>query len=71
MREAINDIKQKEMDRKEFLRFVGAGILLVTGVAGFIKSLKSFPSSHLSSISSNSGYGYGRSPYGKNNKPGV
>lgn len=71
MHKSISDIKHKEMDRKEFLQFVGAAILLVSGVAGLLKSLKSLPGSLGSSSSSNSSYGYGKSPYGKNNQSGA
>lgn len=60
----IQQLLETEMDRKEFLIYVGAIILAATGIAGLTKSLispakKGNPSTHTSE-----GYGYGNSTYG-------
>ncbi len=57
MQKLITSLQQREMDRLEFLRFVGVALLLLTGISRIIKSL------HALSGSTNSGYG--SSPYGQ------
>lgn len=66
MKNDLNSLLQKEMDRKEFLKLVGVGLVAMTGAASLLKTL--------SLIGSGSGgqaarsLGYGSSPYGGNKK---
>lgn len=53
----IDEILQKRMDRKDFLKHVGMGVAILTGAAGIIKMLK--PATHST--------GYGSSAYGGKN----
>ena len=39
MREQIDTLFSKEMDRKQFLVHMGAGLMAVIGVSGLIKAL--------------------------------
>lgn len=40
MKKEIDEILQKRMDRKEFLKHVGMGVAVITGTAGVVKLLK-------------------------------
>lgn len=40
MNKQIDEILQKRMDRKDFLKHVGLGVALITGTAGIVKFLK-------------------------------
>lgn len=51
----INDLLQKRMDRKDFLKHVGIGMAVLTGTAGLIKMFR--PSQPTT-------MGYGSSAYG-------
>lgn len=55
-------ILQTEMDRKDFLRYTGIGMLGVLGIGSIIKSIQAFLSGNHEQKSRGSGYG-GR-PYG-------
>jgi hypothetical protein len=55
MREQLDNLFAKEMDRKQFLVHLGAGAMAVLGISGLIKAL---------SDSQKSGKGYGASAYG-------
>ena len=61
----LDNIMQREVSRGQFLKFVGAALLGVVGVTGFLKNLhgvvpaQTVPKSH--SVSA----GYGRSAYGR------
>lgn len=52
----VDDVLSKEMDRKEFLMHVGAGLLAVIGISGILKSIKE--------DNRPSAAGYGTSVYG-------
>lgn len=52
----INDLLQKRMDRKDFLKHVGIGMAMLTGAAGIIKMLQ--PAQRKQQL------GYGSSVYG-------
>jgi hypothetical protein len=56
----IEEISQKEMTREEFLKFMGACILGVIGVAGLLHNLQAFQNKSVKK-----GQGYGMSPYGR------
>jgi hypothetical protein len=50
---------EKEMDRKDFVKNVGIGILALSGVAAALKAVNLAPS-----LSKKSSTGYGASAYG-------
>jgi len=55
----IQEITAKEMNRQEFLKFVGASLLGMIGVWGLLHNLQA-----LQGKSIKSGKGYGSSSYG-------
>ena len=58
MHKPVKQLLSKEMDRREFLAHVGAGVLAVVGITGLLKNLNDFRGkNHVSS-------GYGSSIYG-------
>lgn len=60
MKKEIDEILQKRMDRKDFLKHVGMGVAVITGTAGVVKLFK--PESQ--SQQQVAGMGYGASVYG-------
>ena len=61
----IKQLLEKPMDRKEFLRHIGIGILMVAGVGFLTQTLQQQLSRQGgASRSISSGYGYGASVYG-------
>ena len=54
----VDDLLGKEVDRKEFLKHVGIGVIAMTGVLGVLKTL------NLVGGSSSLAQGYGSSVYG-------
>jgi len=65
MNKQIDDILQKRMDRKDFLKHIGMGVAIITGTAGVIKMFK--PSSNNVSKTPQKqsvAMGYGASAYG-------
>ena len=63
-KQQFDNMMQREIDRGEFLKFMGIAVLGVFGVVGFIKNLHEVVPSHNSSKKHQSSSGYGRSPYG-------
>ncbi|HVI68864.1 MAG TPA: hypothetical protein VM581_00220 [Magnetospirillaceae bacterium] len=61
MNKQLSDILQRRMDRKDFLKHVGMGMVVLTGLAGVIKVLK--PQEQAKS-SKQVASGYGASVYG-------
>lgn len=57
----IQQLLETEMDRKEFLTYVGASVLAVIGISGILKSLAPPANPGKRNVSS----GYGGSVYGK------
>ncbi len=57
MQKLIADLQKREMDRLDFLRFVGVALLLLTGISRIMKSLHT--------LSGSTQKGYGSSPYGQ------
>lgn len=64
MKNELDSLLQKKMDRKDFLKHVGIGFAALTGVAAVIKTLNSF-----GGAPRNRQMGYGSSAYG--GKPQV
>jgi hypothetical protein len=54
----INELLQKRMDRKDFIKHVGMGVAVLTGMAAVIKMFK--PQEQQASM------GYGAAAYGGN-----
>ncbi len=61
MNKQFSEILQRRMDRKDFLKHVGMGVVVITGLAGVIKLLK--PQEQGKGASTVAG-GYGASVYG-------
>ncbi len=66
MKQHVQAILEKPMNRKEFLGYIGAALLAVVGVSGMIKALL-----HHDGGSSNRSVaeGYGAAAYGGTEKP--
>lgn len=65
MNKQIDEILQKRMDRKDFLKHVGMGVAIITGTAGIVRMLK--PSSNNVAKTNRQqpvAMGYGASAYG-------
>ena len=65
MKQYVQEVFEKPMNRKEFLGYIGAAVLAVIGVSGMMKALLH----HNNSSNSSSGKvgvadGYGATPYG-------
>ncbi len=56
---SINDLLQKPMDRKEFLKHVGVAGLLVVGGGFIAKSLGILGDNRAPQVAGRGGYGYG------------
>lgn len=62
MKNEIDSLLQKEMDRKDFLKHVGLGFVALTGIAALIKTLNGVGQPNRQSA------GYGSSTYGGSKK---
>lgn len=60
MNKQLDEILQKRMDRKDFLKHVAMGVAIITGTAGVVKLLKPNSKQNQKDIAS----GYGASTYG-------
>jgi hypothetical protein len=60
MKDEVNSLLQKPMNRLDFLKHVGVGIAAVTGAAVVVKTMNSL-GNHSSKQQS---VGYGSAPYG-------
>lgn len=61
MKPDVNSLLQKKMDRKDFLKHVGIGFVVLTGAMTVIKTLNSFGSHPQNQ-------GYGSAAYGGTKK---
>lgn len=61
MHKQLDEIFQKRMDRKDFLKHVAMGVAVITGTAGVVKLLKPQAAS---SANKQVSAGYGASIYG-------
>ena len=66
IKEQLKALTEKEMDRKDFLKYVGTVMLAVIGVTGVVRLLLGTQgnSSTVGSIESKNSGGYGSSAYG-------
>jgi hypothetical protein len=55
----VQKLFEKDMDRRQFLAHVGAGLLAITGFSGILKYLLDYGGGH-----KHVGSGYGSSAYG-------
>lgn len=62
MNKQFSEILQRRMDRKDFLKHVGMGVVVITGLAGVMKLLK--PQEQGKTTSTTVAGGYGASVYG-------
>lgn len=60
-KQELNTLLNKKMDRKDFLKVVGVGVVAATGLGAIVRTLAPAPASK--SVSS-SPQGYGSSAYG-------
>ena len=59
----VEELLQKEMDRKDFLKHVGIAMIAMTGVTALLKSLTQHPLTGQQQHKSQA-QGYGAMPYG-------
>lgn len=66
MHKNIQEIFEKEMDRRQFLGYIGAAFLATIGVSGILKALMNHDGNVSSgrSLFSRVSDGYGATPYG-------
>lgn len=64
MREEVESLLHKEMDRRDFLRHIGIGLIALTGITALLRSLAG-PNVQQQSRR----LGYGGSVYGGSNSP--
>lgn len=60
MQSQFNNLLQKQMDRKEFLKIVGAGVVAISGAGTIVKMFDSGIKTKQQTV------GYGASVYGGN-----
>jgi hypothetical protein len=61
----VDDMMQREVSRGDFLKFVGVGLLGITGIVGFIKQLNDHAPGQRTTKKRTAGSGYGHSAYGR------
>lgn len=64
IKEELNTLLTKKMDRKDFLKHIGIGVVAVTGLSAFLKALAPAPKKAAVQQTNASQYGYGGSVYG-------
>ena len=64
MQKQFDEILQKRMDRKDFLKHVGIGFAVLTGVAGLVKTLNPQSQQAKTAGKQSASVGYGASVYG-------
>lgn len=64
MKNDINDLVAKELSRKEFLQFIGGGIVVLFGMSNFINYLLRFNRTGTPSVITDSRHGFGSRKFG-------
>ena len=64
-KQQFDNMMQREINRGEFLKFMGIALLGLFGVVGFIKNLHEVVPANSSAKKHLTSSGYGRSPYGR------
>ena len=59
MKTQITSLFDKEMDRADFLKYIGVGVLAITGIAGAMRAFGISPTTNANTTQS-----YGTSAYG-------
>jgi hypothetical protein len=62
MKNQLSTLLEQEMDRGQFIRYVGIGAMMLLGGNAIMQALGAMGSKH--TAGNRSGYGYGKSPYG-------
>lgn len=60
MKTQLNDLLSREMSRKEFLQYIGSGVLVLFGVSGLMRALLQLQPKSSRAV----GMSYGSSAYG-------
>ena len=63
IKQSLDEIVTRPMDRKQFLASTGAALLTLVGVSAIVKSLESYQNPNRTN-------GYGSSPYGGSKESG-
>lgn len=68
MQKQFDEIFQKRMDRKDFLKHVAMGVAVITGTAGIVKFFKPGSAGTVAqgSQQATTSFGYGAATYGGN-----
>lgn len=69
MQKQFQQLLQKKMDRKDFLKHVAFGFVALTGATALIKGLNQTGSTDTARQAKEGGYTYGGGPYGGARKP--
>lgn len=66
LKTSIAQLLEKEMDRTDFLKHVGIGLVALTGATALVKTLSAHPTAanKFLTSSSNQSQGYGSTSYG-------
>lgn len=64
MKDELDSLLQKKMDRRDFLKHLGIGFAAITGIAAVLKTMNS-----LGGKSQTKTVGYGSSTYGNKKQP--
>lgn len=64
MQSPFNDLLQKEMDRKDFLKHLAVGVVAITGASTIVKTLTPAFSGNNGNSQPVKSMGYGASAYG-------
>ena len=64
-RQQLDNMMQREINRGEFLKFMGIAFLGFFGIAGFIRNLHEIVPAQSSGKRHSIPRGYGHSPYGR------
>lgn len=64
IKQELNTLLNKKMDRKDFLKVVGVSVVAMTGISTLLRTINPSQSKNRVSSSSTSAQGYGSSAYG-------
>jgi hypothetical protein len=64
MHKQIDELLQKRMDRKDFLKHVAMGVAIITGTAGIVKFFRGGDNQPNGNSAQTANLGYGASAYG-------
>lgn len=65
----VNEILDMKMDRQEFIKYVGVGLVAVSGVGTALRMLAPKQTNSNPSPAVSFSYGYGGAPYGGSSQP--